>query len=96
MEVNQLFVKAPRSCCYKMLRLLLLTLFFLQIHGNPISMDFKASKPLLIQWLIIEGLTNWYFSEQAQDLLGIYNAGNGVDFAERIEGDAYAFEKWPY
>ena len=49
-----------------------------------------------IQWLIIESLTNWYFSEQGQDLLGIYNAGNGVDFAERIEGDAYAFEKWPY
>ena len=68
MEVNQLFVKAPRSCCYKMLRLLLLTLFFLQIHGNPISMDFKASKPSLIQWLIIESLTNWYF----QNKLRIY------------------------
>ena len=53
-------------------------------------------KPIPIQLLIIQSLKNWYFSEQAQDLLGIYNAGNGVDFAERIEGDAYAFEKWPY
>ena len=58
-------------------------------------MEPKASKPRPIQ-LLIERLIKWYFSEQAQDLLGIYNAGNGVDFAERIEGDAYAFEKWTY
>ena len=44
----------------------------------------------------ISGFVCCYFSDSLEDFLGIYNSGDKIDIAERIEADAYAFEKWPY